>query len=113
MKSNARRSRKDGFLAAYTVDEDYLQKPDVATGRPGVVGGKDADGNSVLIREWRLSTKAPDNVLEQIWRHELRQLHRLAGYPGSASCIALLHDAGFDTKGFYLIIAPGQRQPLE
>lgn len=113
MNSNARRRRKDGFLAAYTVDEDYLQKPDAATGRPGVVGGKDPDGNSVLIREWRRSAKEPDSDLEQIWRHELRQLHRLAGYPGSASCIAHLHDAGFDSRGFYLIIAPGQRQPLE
>ena len=113
MNSNAMRRRKDGFLGAYTVDEDYLQKPDTATGRPGVVGGRDPEGNPVLIREWRRSSKAPDSDLEQIWRHELRQLHRLAGYPGSASCIAHLHDAGFDTKGFYLIIAPGQRQPLE
>ena len=113
MNSNARRRRKDGFLAAYIVDEDYLQTPDKATGRPGVVGGRDADGNSVLIREWRRSAKAPDDALEQIWRHELRQLHRLAGYPGTSSCIAHLHDAGFDSKGFYLIIAPGQRQPLE
>lgn len=113
MNSNARRRRKDGFLAAYTVDEDYLQKPDLVTGRPGVVGGKDLDGNLVLIREWIRSNKAPDSDLEQIWRHELRQLHRLAGYPGSASCISHLHDAGFDSRGFYLIIAPGQRQPLE
>ena len=113
MNSNARRRRKDGFLAAYTVDEDYLQKPDAASGRPGVVGGKDSEGNSVLIREWKRSTKAPDSDLEQIWRHELRQLHRLAGYPGSASCISHLHDAGFDSRGFYLVIAPGQRQPLE
>ncbi|BBN90132.1 AAA domain-containing protein [Azospira sp. I09] len=113
MNSTARRRRKDGFLATYIVDEDYLQKPDVATGRPGIVGGKDPDGNSVLIREWRRSPKASDSELEQIWRHELRQLHRLAGYPGSASCISRLHDAGFDTRGFYLIIAPGQRQPLE
>lgn len=112
MNSNAKRRRKDEFLAAYTVDEDYLQKPDLKTGRPGVVGGKDPDGNPVLIREWRRSAKAPDSDLEQIWRHELRQLHRLAGYPGSASCISHLHDAGFDAKGFYLIIAPGQRQPL-
>ncbi len=112
MNSNARRRRKDGFLAAYTVDEDYQQKPDLASGRPGVVGGRDPDGNPVLIREWRRNAKAPDGDLEQIWRHELRQLHRLAGYPGSASCIAHLHDAGFDNKGFYLVIAPGQRQPL-
>lgn len=112
MNSNARRRRKDSFLAAYTVDEDYLQKPDAASGRPGVVGGRDPDGNAVLIREWRRNAKATDSDLEQIWRHELRQLHRLAGYPGSASSIAHLHDAGIDSKGFYLIIAPGQRQPL-
>ena len=113
MSSNVRRRRKEGFLAAYTIDEAYLQKPDMVAGRPGVVGGRDADGNSILIREWRRNTRAPDSDLEQIWRHELRQLHRLAGYPGAASCIAHLHDAGFDARGFYLIIAPGQRQPLQ
>lgn len=113
MNKNSRRRRKTGFLANYTVDEAYLQRPDGATGRPGVTSGRDIDGNSVLIREWSGIGKAPDSNLEQIWRHELRQLHRLAGYPGSASCIAHLHDAGFDAAGFYLVIAPGQRQPLE
>lgn len=113
MNSNIRRRRKGGFLATYTVEQDYLQKPDTTTGRPGVVAGRDADGNPVLIREWARKPSEPDSDLEQIWRHELRQLHRLAGYPGAAQCIAHLHDAGIDERGFYLIIAPGQRQPLQ
>lgn len=110
---STRRRRNDGFLADYTTDPAYLQKPDGATGRPGVFSAQTADGIAVLIKEWLRSSKSDDGDLEQIWRHELRQLHRLAGYPGAAECIAHLHDAGIDGKGFYLVIAPGQRQPLQ
>lgn len=110
---NTRRRRKDGFLGEYTLDQAYLQKPDPATGRPGVFAGQAADGTAVLIKEWLRSSSTKDGDLEQIWRHELRQLHRLAGYPGAAECIAHLQDAGIDAKGFYLVIAPGQRQPLQ
>jgi hypothetical protein len=110
---NTRRRRKGGFLEEYKLDQAYLQKPDAARGRPGVFAGHAPDGTPVLIMEWLRSSSAKDGDLEQIWRHELRQLHRLAGYPGAAECIAHLNDAGFDAKGFYLVIAPGQRHPLQ
>lgn len=109
---NTRRRRKDGFLGDYKLDQQFLQKPDVERGRPGVFAGYAPDGTPVLVKEWARKGKA-DGDLEQIWRHELRQLHRLAGYPGAAECIAHLYDAGYDAKGFYLILAPGQRQPLQ
>jgi hypothetical protein len=108
-----RRRRKDGFLAEYTLDQAYLQKPDIKLGRPGVYAGTSSDGTPVLVKEWARNSGARDEDLEPIWRHELRQLHRLAGYPGAADAIAHLHDAGFDSRGFYLILAPGQRQPLQ
>lgn len=108
-----RRRRKDGFLADYTLEQDYLQKPNVLQGRPGVFGGITSDGTPVLVKEWARNSGANDEDLEPIWRHELRQLHRLAGYPGAVESIAQLHDAGHDAKGFYLVIAPGQRQPLQ
>lgn len=110
---NPRRRRKEGFLADYTLDHAYLQKPDIENGRPGVFSGITADGTPVLVKEWARNSGANDEDLEPIWRHEMRQLHRLAGYPGAGESIAHLHDAGHDSKGFYLIIAPGQRQPLQ
>jgi len=108
-----RRRRNTGFLADYTLDQAYLQKPDIAQGRPGVFSGIAADGTPVLVKEWERNSGAHDDDLEAIWRHEMRQLHRLAGYPGAAESIARLHDANYDNKGFYLVIAPGQRQPLQ
>lgn len=110
---NVRRRNKEGFLSVYKLEQNYLQKPDKLHGRPGMFSGVSADGTRVIVKEWLRTGKANNEDLEHIWRHELRQLHRLAGYPGAADCIAHLHEAGFDTKGFYLIIAPGQRQPLQ
>lgn len=110
---NGRRRNKEGFLGTYKLEQDYLQKPDKVHGRPGMFSGVSADGTRVIVKEWLLTGKANTDDLEHIWRHELRQLHRLAGYPGAADCIAHLHEAGSDSKGFYLVIAPGQRQPLQ
>jgi hypothetical protein len=105
--------RKLGFLGEYKLQEVYLLKPDKRAGRPGLVDGFAPNGEPVLIREWPRGSKDNDADLEHIWRHELRQLHRLAGYPGAADCIAHLYDAGQDSKGFYVVVAPGQRQPLQ
>lgn len=108
-----RRRRKDGFLGDYKLDQGYLLRPDRTNGRPGIFAGYDSNGTPILVKEWPRSSASNDADLEYIWRHEMRQLHRLAGYPGAAECIAHLCDAGHDTKGFYLVIAPGQRQPLQ
>lgn len=105
--------RKVGFLSDYKLQDAYLLKPDRKAGKPGLIEGFASNGEPVLVREWPRSSKGNDADLEHIWRHELRQLHRLAGYPGAAECIAHLYDAGEDQKGFYVIVAPGQRQPLQ
>lgn len=105
--------RKVGFLSDYKLQDAYLLKPDRKTGRPGFIEGFASNGEPVLVREWPRGSKDNDADLEHIWRHELRQLHRLAGYPGAADCIAHLYDAGEDQKGFYVVVAPGQRQPLQ
>jgi serine/threonine protein kinase len=105
--------RKVGFLSDYKLQDTYLLKPDRKAGRPGLIDGFAPSGEPVLVREWQRGTKDNDGDLEHIWRHELRQLHRLAGYPGAADCIAHLYDAGEDPKGFYVVVALGQRQPLQ
>ena len=71
------------------------------------------DGSAILAKFWPRTPESNDRDLEEIWRHELRQLHRLAAFPGAADCIAHLYDAGSDEYGFYLILSAGQRQPLQ
>lgn len=109
--TNSRR-RREGFLENYKLDEAYMVKPDRSKGRPGMYAGVAPDGNTVLIKVWPRTKGSADSDLEEIWRHELRQLHRLAGYPGAADCIAGLYDAGNDAQGFYVVLSPGIRRPL-
>lgn len=107
------RRRKAGFLENYRLDDKYMLKPDRSAGRPGIYGGLSPEGTPILVKVWARANDVNDLDLQDIWRHELRQLHRLAGSPGAADSIAHLHDAGYDPQGFYLILAPGQRQPLQ
>jgi hypothetical protein len=106
------RRPKSEFLANYRVDDTYTLRPRRDQGRPGIYMGSAADGNPVLIKTWPRAVASNDEDLLEIWRHEVRQLHRLAGYPGASACIAHLYDAGSDAQGFYLILAAGQRRPL-
>ena len=70
------------------------------------------NGDAVLVREWPRRTKGDDDLVD-IWKHELRQLHRLGGYPGAQQYIARLVDAERDDKGFYIVLDAGQRRPLQ
>ncbi|MGK9055253.1 AAA domain-containing protein [Neorhizobium petrolearium] len=108
-----RKSRNIGFLDGYRLADTYLLKPDKATGRPGIIEGTDPDGEPVLVKNWPRNVKQPDDDLEEIWRHELRQLHRLYGYPGASDLIAPLRATGLDDRGFYIVLEPGIRRPLE
>lgn len=106
------RKTKQGFLNNYKLDDRYLLRPDRTKGRPGIYSGYSALGNPVLVKVWPRQGNTDDGELKDIWSHEIRQLHRLQGYPGAADCIAYLLDSGYDDKGFYLVLDPGQRQPL-
>lgn len=110
--ARARNSRGSEFLRAYHPDEVYLLKPARARGAPGIIEGSSASGDPLLIRVWPRSGKIEDKDLVEIWRNELRLLHRLGGAPGAEEHIAHLLDAGEDPKGFYIVIAAGQRRPL-
>ena len=104
--------RRGGFLDALRLDNVYLRKPDRKTGRPGLLTGFDLEGDPVLVKIWLRQSGAQDGDLQEIWHHEVRQPHRLGGYPGAAESIAPLHQAGLDDAGFYLVLKPGQRRPL-
>ena len=110
----ARRSRRrrGTFLNRYRLDGSYLLRPDRKKGRPGIRSGFDEDGHPILIKVWPRTAETTDLDLREIWYHEVRQLHRLGGYPKAADTIAILQDAGEDESGFYLVLEPGQRRPL-
>ncbi len=104
--------RREGYLADYRLSETYLLQADRSAGRAGIITGFAPDGSPVLAKIWPRRKGMEDSELEEIWRHELRQLHRLAGFPGASETIAQLKQAGLDEQGFYLILDPGQRTPL-
>jgi hypothetical protein len=100
-------------LASYRPADAFLLKPGRATGVPGLLEGTSGDGNPVLIRVWPRGANVDDGDLVDIWRNELRVLHRLGGSPGAEEYIGRLVDAGQDDRGFYIVIGAGQRRPVE
>jgi hypothetical protein len=110
--SKTRTNRRRGFLEEYRLNDTYLLKPERASGRPGLTEGLAPDGEPILVKNWPRNPKQNDDDVAEIWRHELRQLHRLYGYPGVADLIAPLRATGSDEHGFYLILDPASRRPL-
>jgi hypothetical protein len=108
----SRRTAKKDFLADYSLDDSYLLKPDKKLGRPGIYRGRDPSGADVLIKVWKRDKGIDDSDLEDIWRSELRQLHRLAALPRAEDLFVPIRTSGKDDKGFYLVLDPGQGSPL-
>jgi hypothetical protein len=54
-----------------------------------------------------------DRELEEVWRHEIRQLHRLVSYPGASSRLAVLQDSAEVDDGFHLLLANDHRLPMQ
>jgi hypothetical protein len=102
-----------GFLDSYQLQDTYLQQPDRALGQPGLLSGISTDGAPVLVKVWPRPANAQDEDLQEIWHHELRQLHRLAGYPVSYEVIVDLLRAGIDERAFYLSLDLGQKSMLQ
>lgn len=107
-----KRSRRVGFLTGYNPSENYLLSPGRAKGIPGILEGTSERGNPVLIRVWPRGTKVDDRDLVDIWKNELRVLHRLGGCAGAEEYIGRLIDAGQDKTGFYIVIDAGQKRPV-
>lgn len=93
------------------MDDAYLVRPDRAVGRPGLIRARGLSGE-VLIKIWPRQKGSDDKDLEDIWRSELRQLHRLAAVPGAAEYFVPIRASGKDREGFYLVLDPGQGSPL-
>lgn len=110
MATSQRRGRRGDFLEKYNAVDSFLLRPNRARGVAGLVEGIGQDGQTVLIRTW--SGGAQDEDLREIWRNELRVLHRLGGAPGAEDFIARLVDAGEDKQGFHIALSVGDRRPL-
>lgn len=111
--NRTRKQQASDFRSHYREADSYLLKPDSKNGRPGLFEAFGENDEPVLVKVWPRRRGVEDSDLQQIWQHELRQLHRLGGYPGAVDTIAPLQNSGMDEKGFYLVLDPGQRRPLQ
>ncbi|MEH6789352.1 hypothetical protein [Parasphingorhabdus sp.] len=111
--NRTRKKQASDFRSHYREADSYLLKPDSKKGRPGLFEAFGENDEPVLVKVWPRRRGVEDSDLQQIWQHELRQLHRLGGYPGAVDTIAPLQNSGMDEKGFYLVLDPGQRRPLQ
>lgn len=105
--------KKTEFGNRFRLDEKLTRRGDPKLGRPSMIQGDSKDtGQRVLLKQWKRNPDVADVELNEIWRQEIRQLHRLGGYPGARDYIVPLLDSGEDSEGFYLVFLPGQRLPL-
>ncbi|MDU8643945.1 MULTISPECIES: DEAD/DEAH box helicase family protein [Pseudomonas syringae group] len=104
-------SKTDDFLQRYEVDDEYLVAAPDLSGKPNILSAE-KDGEIYIIKQWPRTPEVNDDEVEAIWLHELRQLHRLKGYPGVEDLIATLVDSGRDQNGFYLVLDAQERLPL-
>jgi AAA domain len=108
-----KRRPRGRFLAGYKEDESYLVKPDTTLGRPGLLQAQAPDGRRTLIKFWPRLTTSDQTDLEDIWRSEIRQLHRLAAIPRADDLFVPMLASGEDDEGFYLVLNSGEGSPLE
>lgn len=95
----------------YEVYDDFLFEAEPNSGQPNLISAE-KNGEPYLVKYWPRSHDVDDKDLEDIWLHELRQLHRLKGYPGVGDYVSSLIDSGRGAKGFYLILDAQGRLPL-
>jgi hypothetical protein len=104
---------QSAFLQQYQLERKFLILADKRRGSAALKAGIDSDDIPVLVKIWPRLPSNDDSDLREIWRNEIRQLHRLAGHPGAADYIVELRTSHEDELGFYLTLNPGQRRPLD
>lgn len=103
--------QRSSFLSDFDLDDRLLRREDRKTGVPSLVEGYSSTDVQVLVKSW--SANKNDNImLKEIWHHEVRQIHRVCGYPRATKYIAPVYSTGFDDEGFHLALDVGQRRPL-
>lgn len=105
--------RQYDFREQYSLDKKWIQRPRASNGIPGLTYGEDAHtGNEILLKHWQKSTTDNDS-LRTLWANEVRQLNTLIAYPDSRDFIIPMITSGEDSRGFYLVLDPGLRTPLQ
>lgn len=101
------------FLQQFQLEKRALMLADKRRGGAALRAGVDINDVPVLIKIWPRLIDHDDSDLREIWRNEIRQLHRLAGHPSAADHIVELRTVHEDVQGFYLVLNPGPRRPLD
>ncbi len=104
---------QSSFLQQFQLERRFLVQADKRQGSAALKGGLDFDDVPVLVKIWPRVPGNDDSDLREIWRNEIRQLHRLAGHPSASDYIVELRTAHEDDLGFYLVLNPGERRPLD
>lgn len=104
---------QSAFLKQFQLEKRLLIQANRRQGSPALRAGIDGDGVPVLVKIWPKVTGRDDADLREMWRNEIRQLHRLAGHPSASDYIVELRIAHEDDLGFYVVLNPGDRQPLD
>jgi len=104
---------QSSFLQQFQLEKRFLLQADKRQGSAALRAGLDVDDVPVLIKIWSRVVGNDDSDLREIWRNEIRQLHRLAGHPTASDYIVELRTAHEDELGFYLVLNPGERRPLD
>lgn len=113
MKKQSKARKAAAYLDQYKLDSRVLQKYDRKSSRPRMTAGEERDtGVRIILKEWPKDASVQNDDLREIWKQEIRQLHRLAGYPGAREYIVMLQDSSEDAEAFFLVLNPGQRVPL-
>ncbi|WP_460206314.1 AAA domain-containing protein [Klebsiella pneumoniae] len=100
----------ESFLKKFTECIE-ISKYDADSGKPGLLEGYLSD-KRVIIKCWPTDNRIDSKIIEDIWRYEIRQLHRLKGLPGLGDFISSMIDSGRDSQGFYLVLDAGYKVPL-
>lgn len=98
----------------YELQGSILRPHDLKAGRPRIRAAVHAEtGMPVLVKSWPRRQGMDDHELEEIWRHEVRQLHRLASYPRARDRLATLVESVELDDAFHLLLRNDQRLPLQ
>jgi hypothetical protein len=107
-------SRKSQFMVRFKLENRAMQRGDPKIGKAKVTAGTIKEtGEQIVLKQWRRDASNVDAALRELWRQEIRQLHRLAGSPGAREYMVSQIDSAEDDEGFYLVLSPGQRLPIE
>lgn len=108
----AKENMESRFLDRFRLQRKWVCLPKPTVGAPGLIFGEDRDGTEVVIKKWQ-RTIDDDGALRELWASEVRQLNTLIASPGARDLIVPMLASGEDKNGFYLVLSPGQRIPLE